>query len=88
MEGLEAHTVEEYMLYDSAGEDQNIWVDISDFKERKITAMSKYVSQWSSGWYDYQGSELSEDSDHFLCFSTALIRFPRQLILLAKQGSF
>ena len=43
MEGLEAHTVEEYVLYDSAEEDQNTWVDISDFKERKITAMTKYV---------------------------------------------
>ena len=61
MEGLEAHMVEEYMLYDSAEEDQNTWVDISDFKERKITAMSQYVSQWSSGWYDYKGPELSEE---------------------------
>jgi hypothetical protein len=23
--------------------------------------MSQYVSQWSSGWYDYQGPELSEE---------------------------
>ena len=61
VEGLEAHTVEEYVLYDSAEEDQNTWVDISDFKERKITAMTKYVSQWSSGWYDYKGPELSEE---------------------------
>ncbi len=61
MEGLEAHMVEEYVLYDSAEEDQNTWVDISDFKERKIKAMSQYVSQWSSGWYDYKGPELSEE---------------------------
>jgi len=60
MEGLEAHTVEEYMLFDSAAEDQNTWVDISGFVDDKITAMSKYVSQWSSGWYDYRGPDLSE----------------------------
>jgi len=61
MEGLEAHTVEEYMLFDSAEEDKNTWVDISGFEDKKITAMSKYVSQWSSGWYDYRGPELPNE---------------------------
>jgi LmbE family N-acetylglucosaminyl deacetylase len=61
VEGLEAHAVEEYMLYDSAEDDKNTWVDITDFKERKIEAMSQYVSQWSSGWNDYQGPELSNE---------------------------
>ncbi|MEX0987402.1 MAG: PIG-L family deacetylase [Bacteroidales bacterium] len=60
-EGLEAHTVEEYMLYDSAEEDKNIWVNITGYDERKIEALSKYVSQWSSGWYNYQGPELSPE---------------------------
>lgn len=61
MDGLKAHTVEEYMLFDSAEEDKNTWVDISGYEEMKIDAMSKYVSQWSSGWYDYQGPELSKE---------------------------
>jgi LmbE family N-acetylglucosaminyl deacetylase len=61
MEGLKAHEVTEYMLYDSAGEDQNTWVDISEFKDKKIEAMAQYVSQWSSGWYDYRGPELTEE---------------------------
>jgi LmbE family N-acetylglucosaminyl deacetylase len=61
MDGLKAHTVEEYMLFDSAEEDKNTWVDISGYEEMKIEAMSKYVSQWSSGWYDYQGPELSKE---------------------------
>jgi LmbE family N-acetylglucosaminyl deacetylase len=61
MEGLEAHTVSEYLLFDSAEDDKNTWVDISAFKEQKITAMSQYVSQWSSGWYKYQGPDLSEE---------------------------
>jgi LmbE family N-acetylglucosaminyl deacetylase len=61
MEGLQAHEVREYLLYDSDAEDCNTRVDISGFEERKITAMSQYVSQWSSGWYDYQGPELSAE---------------------------
>jgi LmbE family N-acetylglucosaminyl deacetylase len=61
MEGLEAHTIEEYLMFDSAEEDKDTWVDISDFKEQKITAMSQYVSQWSSGWYKYEGPELSPE---------------------------
>lgn len=60
MEGLEAFTVPEYMLYDSAEEDINTWIDISDYVDKKISAMMKYVSQWSSGWYDYTGPELPE----------------------------
>ena len=61
MEGLEAHTIEEYLLFDSAEDDVNTWVDISAFKEKKITAMSQYVSQWSSGWYKYEGPDLSAE---------------------------
>jgi LmbE family N-acetylglucosaminyl deacetylase len=63
VEGLEAHTCEEYLLFDSAEEDINTWVDISPFKEKKITAMMQYVSQWSSGWYKYNGPDLSEEEE-------------------------
>jgi LmbE family N-acetylglucosaminyl deacetylase len=61
LEGLEAHTIPEYVLYDSAEEDKNTWVDITGWDERKIDALSKYVSQFSSGWSDYKGPELSEE---------------------------
>jgi LmbE family N-acetylglucosaminyl deacetylase len=63
LEGLEAHTVEEYVLFDSAEKDKDTWVDITGWEERKIEAMSKYVSQWSSGWSDYKGPELSEEEE-------------------------
>ncbi len=63
LEGLEAHMVEEYMLYDSADEDKNTWVNISGWDEKKIDAMSKYVSQFSSGWYDYKGPELMPEEE-------------------------
>jgi LmbE family N-acetylglucosaminyl deacetylase len=61
VEGLEAHTIPEYMLYDSAEEDINTWVDISDWEERKVEALTKYVSQFSSGWYEYKGPQLSPE---------------------------
>ena len=64
VEGLEAHTVPEYMLYDSAEEDINTWVDISEWEERKVEALSKYVSQFSSGWSDYKGPELSPEEEN------------------------
>jgi LmbE family N-acetylglucosaminyl deacetylase len=63
MEGLEAHTIKEYLLFDCAKEDINTWVDISAYTEKKITAMSKYVSQWSSGWYEYKGPNLSTEEE-------------------------
>jgi LmbE family N-acetylglucosaminyl deacetylase len=59
VEGLEAHTIPEYMLFDSAEEDINTWVDIKDWEELKVEAMMKYVSQFSSGWSDYKGPEIS-----------------------------
>ena len=55
--------MEEYMMFDSDGEDINTWVDITAFKDRKIDAMSKYVSQWSSGWYKYTGPDLSPEEE-------------------------
>jgi LmbE family N-acetylglucosaminyl deacetylase len=61
VEGLEAHTIPEYILYDSAEEDKNTWVDITGWDERKIDALSKYVSQFSSGWSDYKGPDISEE---------------------------
>jgi len=63
LEGLEAHTIEEYVLFDSAEEDKDTWVDITGWDERKIEALSKYVSQFSSGWSDYKGPELSEEEE-------------------------
>lgn len=63
VEGLEAHMVEEYVLYDSAEEDKNTWVDISGWEDTKVDALSKYVSQFSSGWSDYKGPVLSEEEE-------------------------
>lgn len=63
VEGLEAHTIPEYMLYDSAEDDINTWVDITGWDQRKVDALSKYVSQFSSGWSDYNGPDLSPQEE-------------------------
>ncbi len=63
LEGLEAHMVEEYILFDSADKDKDTFVDITGWEDRKIDAMSKYVSQFSSGWSDYKGPDLSEEEE-------------------------
>jgi len=62
-EGLKAYMVPAYMLYDCDSADINTWVDISAYADRKIEAMSKYVSQWSSGWYKYTGPTLSPEEE-------------------------
>jgi LmbE family N-acetylglucosaminyl deacetylase len=62
-EGLKEYQIPEYMLYDSAQEDINTWVDISAFVEKKISASCKYVSQWGPGWNEYKGPKLSDQEE-------------------------
>jgi len=59
-QGLEAHTITDYLFFDSTGEAQNTWVDISEYMDQKVMAMSKYISQFTSGWENYRGPELSD----------------------------
>jgi LmbE family N-acetylglucosaminyl deacetylase len=58
-EGLKEYLIPEYMFYDGAREDENIWVDISEFVEKRISAGAKYVSQFGPGWNKYK-AHLSE----------------------------
>ena len=60
-EELKAYQIPEFMFFDSAQEEKNTWVDISDFAEKKVKAGLKYVSQFSSGWSNYTGPDLPED---------------------------
>jgi LmbE family N-acetylglucosaminyl deacetylase len=53
-EGLKEYMVPEYLFYnDYDHDDENTWVDISDYVERKVNAFSKYVSQYGPGWKQY-----------------------------------
>lgn len=58
-DGLKEYMVPAYMFYDSAREDENTWVDISEFVEKRVNAGSKYVSQYGPGWKNYK-VDLSE----------------------------
>lgn len=55
-EGLKEWMVPEYLLYDNDHEDENMWVDISDFVDKKVNAFSKYVSQYGPGWKNYKAN--------------------------------
>ena len=59
-EGLKEYMIPEYLFYnDYDYQDENIWVDISDFVEKKVNAGAKYVSQYGPGWKNYKAN-LSE----------------------------
>ena len=59
-EGLKEYMIPEYLFYnDYDHEDENTWVDISNFVEKKVNAGAKYVSQYGPGWKNYEAN-LSE----------------------------
>lgn len=53
-EGLKEYMIPEYMFYDGAHEDENLWVDISEFVEKRVSGGAKYVSQFGPGWNNYK----------------------------------
>jgi LmbE family N-acetylglucosaminyl deacetylase len=54
-EGLKEYMIPEYLFYnDYDHEDENTWVDIAEFAEKKINAGAKYVSQFGPGWKNYK----------------------------------
>jgi len=62
-EGLEAHAVGEYLLFDGFPDTYNTFVDVSRYTEKKINAALRYVSQWSSGNQKYSGAVLSPEEE-------------------------
>lgn len=62
-ENLEAHEVREYLLFDGFPEDINTEVDITKYQDIKISAILKYVSQFTSGWSKYEGPEMSDEEE-------------------------
>jgi len=59
-EGLKEYMIPEYLFYnDYDHEDENTFVDISEFVEKKVNAGAKYVSQFGPGWKTYKAN-LSE----------------------------
>ena len=58
-DGLKEYMIPEYMFYDGAHEDENLWVDIGEFVEKRVNSGAKYVSQFGPGWNKYK-PKLSE----------------------------
>jgi LmbE family N-acetylglucosaminyl deacetylase len=53
-EGLKEYMVPEYLFYnDYDHEDENTWVEITGFVDKKVNAFSKYISQYGRGWKHY-----------------------------------
>ncbi len=53
-EGLREYMIPEYMFYDDFDyQDENVWVDISEFVEKRVNADAHYVSQFGPGWKNY-----------------------------------
>jgi len=49
--------IPEYLFYnDYDREDENTWVDISAFADKKVNAFSHYVSQYGPGWKNYKAN--------------------------------
>lgn len=54
-EGLKEYMVPEYLFYnDYDYNDENLWVDISQFADKKVNAFSHYISQYGPGWKNYK----------------------------------
>ena len=61
-EGLKEYMIPEYLLYnDYDHNDENTWVDISDFVAKKVNAFSHYVSQYGPGWKKYNPNPSESD---------------------------
>jgi LmbE family N-acetylglucosaminyl deacetylase len=61
-EGLKEWMIPEYMFYnDYDYQDENVWVDISDFAEQRVNAGSHYISQFGPGWKNYNPNPSAEE---------------------------
>ena len=53
-EGLHEYMIPDYLFYNDYDHgDENVWVDISDYFEKKVNADAKYMSQFGPGWKHY-----------------------------------
>jgi len=61
-EGLKEFMVPEYMLFDDFDyQDENIWVDISDYVDKRVNAGAHYISQFGPGWKNYNPNPSQEE---------------------------
>ena len=59
-EGLERHSVTDYLFYSTTADASNTTVDISKYAENKVRSLSKYISQFTSAFDNYIGPNVSD----------------------------
>ncbi len=57
-DGLEAHLIPEFLFFGGNPQDKNTTVVIDEYADQRVEAGVQYLSQWSSGWNNYQGDDL------------------------------
>ena len=60
---LDAHLVPEFLFYGGNIKDKNTTVNIDKYVNQRVAAGAKYLSQWSSGWFNYLGSDINNYPD-------------------------
>lgn len=66
-DGLEAHWIQEYMLFGGLEKDKNVWVDISGtHAKNKVQALAEHKSQFSSAWDDYRETLPPDEREQFM----------------------
>lgn len=61
-EGLKEFMIPEYMFYnDYDYQDENLWVDISEYAEKRVNAGAHYVSQFGPGWKNYNPNPIQAE---------------------------
>ena len=59
-EKLEAHSIPEFLFYGGNIDDKNTIVNIDKYVDQRVEAGTKYISQWTSGWNNYLGSNIND----------------------------
>ena len=55
---LDAHLIPEFLFYGGNVSDKNTTVNIDKYVNQRVDAGTKYLSQFSSGWFNYLGSDI------------------------------
>src|SRR5699024_6696433 len=59
-EGMEAHQTTAYLPFSQPEERPDTQVHSSDYSEQKAQSLSKYISQFTSGWENCRGPDLAD----------------------------
>ncbi len=74
-EGLKEFMVPEYMFYnDYDFQDENVWVDITDFVDKRVNADAHYSSQYGPGWKNYNANPSEEEVKEMKAWALDTIR--------------